>query len=70
MALKEPHLYSMVILCPNVHDLGPFRSVWKAKKVRKMAQKGSKRPLLGQYGYTLTNSTCFGAIHAFMGHKN
>ena len=35
-----------------------------------MSQNGPQRPLLIQYGYTLSQSTCFGAIHAFMGQKN
>ena len=33
-APKGPHQYSMVILCPNIHDLGPFRPFYIAKKMR------------------------------------
>ena len=35
----------------------------------KIAPKSPQRPLLIQYGYTLSHTTCFGAIHAFMGQK-
>ena len=34
MVPKGPHQYSMVILCPTIHDLGPFRPFYIAKKMR------------------------------------
>ena len=34
MVPKGPHQYSMVILGPTIHDLGPFRPFWIAKKMR------------------------------------
>ena len=40
MATKGPNQYSMVILCPTVPELGPFKSFLEAKWVRNILQTG------------------------------
>ena len=39
-APKGPHQYSIVILCPTVHNFGPFRPFCIAKQVRNWLQTG------------------------------
>ena len=40
MVPKGPHQYSMVMLCPTIHDLGPFRPFSIAKKMRNRLKIG------------------------------
>ena len=40
MATKGPNQYIMVILCPTVTELGPFKSFLEAKWVRNRLQSG------------------------------